>query len=132
MQSSGSFVLFLLIAVVSVVLAWKMKSWIVKLLAFLLALGAANFMVNAATPDNRWSLFVTTAIFIIVAVAAWRAEGTGNRVLSIILFVLGAALIILLLDGLGSSAPSSIWSAITDSLYNGWQVFISTFQRIVE
>ena len=130
MDLQGPFFLFLILALVSSVLAVVLKNWIAKLILFVVALGAAYIASNSAGASAGWSLLIVTILFLLVGASAIQQKNLGNRILGIVLVILGIVTLFPAIDALGTAAPGTIWEAIVTAFQRGWQALLDALQRV--
>lgn len=131
MAISGAFVLPLIVALVSFVLTVTQKSWIVKLIFFIVALGAAAIAMGVISLDLGWVLLVNALLFITAGITAVRVpESVGNKVLGIVLIVLGIALVLPAIRALAADTTDTVWGTLVDSFEQGWATFADTLRRV--
>lgn len=116
---TGSFILSLIIAVVSVYLVVTLKNWGAKLIFFILALGASNTVAGIYSLDANLVLFINTALFLVAGFSSVKLKGTGGRVLGIVLIIMGVALFLLFVNGISPTTPGTVWNAIAESAKGG-------------
>ena len=130
MDLQGPFFLFLILALVSSVLAVVLKNWIAKLILFVVALGATYIASNSAGASAGWSLLIVTILFLLVGASAIQQKNLGNRILGIVLVILGIVTLFPAIDALGTAAPGTIWEAIVTAFQRGWQALLDALQRV--
>lgn len=128
MEINGPFVLFLVIAVVSTYFAVSLKNWIAKLILFVIALGSSSITAGVVNLGVEWVLLFETFLFLATGITSVRIKRAGNRVLGILLIILGIVLIFLTLDTFGT-APDTIWGGLRQSFQQGWPVFGDIIQK---
>ena len=130
MAISGSFVLFLLVALVGFVLTMTLRSWVAKLILFIVTLGAVAIATSVAGLAAGWSMLINAVLAIVVGIPSVRIKDTGSKVFGIILIVVGIALVFPAIGMLGIDTPGTVWGAITDSFRQGWDTFADMLRRV--
>lgn len=130
MAINGTFVLSLIIAVVSTYFAVTLKNWVAKLILFIVALGSSSIAAGVYSIGAEWVLLFNTALFLATGFTAIRVKGAGGKVLGIVLIALGVVLIFLTLDAFGTT-PGTIWGSITQAFQQGWATFVDILQRAI-
>ena len=130
MSFSGLFVLYLIVALVAFVLTMTMKSWVLQLVFFIVTIGAANLAMTAAALGSGWVLLVNAVLLLAIGANAVRVVSTGNRVLGIVLLVLGVFSLFLAINSLGTEMPGTVWDAIVRSFQQGWTTTMDILQNV--
>lgn|GEM_PF-6849080 len=128
----GSFALFLIIALVSAFLAVKLENWAAKLVFFIFALGGASTASGIMNLGFGWVLLIGVVLFLVVGISSVRIKHLGNRIVGIVLIIVGLFLIFPMVDALGSATPGTVWNAAIQSFQTGWAKFVEYLQRVFD
>lgn len=132
------FTLFLLITIVAMWVAVKKKSWIVKAVCLIPALGGANITLAALNVDSGGSvLLVNAAVFLVIGLSSIMikdkaARTTGNVILGVFLVIVGAALLYFAIDVLETDSSDSFLTAIRNVFSKGFSVFFDSLKLAFE
>lgn len=130
MDISGPFVVALIVAVLFSILAIAVKGWILKLIFFIIALGAVTTTVSIAGLASGWGLLINAGLFIATGVTAFRVKTLGNRIFGIILAILGVALLFPAIQELTAGTTDTLWGTIVSSFQSGWNQLIDVIRRV--
>lgn len=129
-EFDGSFVLFLLVGVISYLVSVSSKNWIVTLVLFFIGIGAISIALDTVGLSAGWSFLIIAVMFLISGVTSVKFKTKGNVIMGIILLVLGIAAVFPAVNLLGSETPGTIWDAIIRSFQTGWSVFEDMLSRL--
>lgn len=127
---TGSLILSVIIAVVMISVMMHAKKWWLRLIFFIIGLGAANIAMGIISPGTGWTLLINTLLFIGVGVYSVQKQGVANRVMGFVFIIIGIALLIPAINAFGYQTPKTIWSALVDSAQTGWRIFMDTLQKV--
>jgi len=118
------FWLYLIIALVSTFVALKWENWIVKFISFLVAFGSFGALAVIANFDVRVVLVFNTFLFLATGITSIRVKHVGNRILGIVLTILGVVAALLTLNAFGAS-PGTFLGAVALSIQQGWEGLVA-------
>jgi len=127
---TGSLILSVIIAIVMISVMMHASRWWLRLIFFIIGLGAANIAMGIVTPGVGWTLFINTLLFGGVGVYSIRKAGLVNRVVGVIFVIIAIALLIPSINAFGYQTPKTIWGALTDSAETGWRILLDTLQKV--
>lgn len=130
MVISGAFLVPFVLALIFLVLLLTLRSWVAKLIFFLLTLGAATIAGGVVSLGTGWMLLINATLFIGAGVTALRVRTTGNRIFAIIMIVIGVALVVPAISALSLDATDTFWSTAMRSLEQGWITFGEMLRRV--
>lgn len=130
MAINEQFIWSLIIALVSGFLAVKVENWIAKLLFFIAAFGGTIIAVGALGAGVEWVLLFESILLLATGISSIRAKHPGNKVLGIILIVLGGAGVILTLNAFGA-APGTVLGRIAEVIQQGWTGLMGFINQVL-
>lgn len=109
----------------------RMRSWIVKVLLFIVfILGGAQAAMANMSLDAGVVLLFNVLLFIGAGVVLLKfRSGSGDVFFGLVVLVVGAIMILPAFESLGMTVPSTILNGISQSFGRGWETFLDMLER---
>lgn len=125
-----TFVIAAIIMLVSLGFAASTRSWVVRLIGFVLGLGATTIVLSFIPIDTGWRMLITAILFLGFGAISIRLKGGGDRILGIVLLALGIVLVVPAIDAIGANAPGTVWGMIMESFRQGFATLMDAAHKL--
>lgn len=125
-----TFIIAAIIMLVSLGFAANAKNWAVRLVCFILGLGATTFVLSFIPIDTGWRMLITAILFLGFGAISIRLKGAGDRILGLVLLALGIVLVVPAIDAIGANAQGTVWSIIMESFRQGFATIMDAAHKL--